>query len=395
MVSRPRAFLYVVLPVVFACLLGAAGAVSVVYGTNGGNPIAIAADSSGRMMTNGSGATQPVSGTFWQSNQPVTDSTVSSNLTTLGSQTTKINDGVNTAAVIPGGAPAINTATSSETITLSITGTQPASTAIPITATQDSARNPTTQTYLDCTGYQSATIQATSIGTVSSGSASALVLESPLSGSGYLATEVLSIASTGATAASSSVFSTTSTYTVTLNSRYLEITTNGAQNSGQTTTVYVTLRAAALSVPPSSSLSNTLSVGSVSFPSLYLQVLPSAAKTSTYTSGVENTNQFGFCRMRVTLNVTAASGTGGLQLQVLAYDPGSATYYPLNALPTAVTATGLYVYEFNPGSVTPTLPTGVTTWTCYSVVAPPQFEVKVTAGDSSSYTYSIGTVQTI
>jgi hypothetical protein len=59
------------------------------------------------LKVDGSGITQPVSGTFWQTTQPVSAASLplpigaatSANLTTIGSQTTKINDGTNTAAV--------------------------------------------------------------------------------------------------------------------------------------------------------------------------------------------------------------------------------------------------------------------------------------------------------
>lgn len=87
----------------------------------------------------------------------------------------------------------------------------------------------------------------------------------------------------------------------------------------------------------------------------------------------------------VFLNVTAASGTGGLSVQVRAKDPVSGAVKQLNAAPTAVVATGLTTYFFNSGTISAS---GITQGTNCHV--PRDIEIQVAHGDGSSYTYSVG-----
>lgn len=87
----------------------------------------------------------------------------------------------------------------------------------------------------------------------------------------------------------------------------------------------------------------------------------------------------------VVLDVTAASGTGGLTLRINAHDLAGSVAVPLNSAPTAVTGTGTTSYVLYPfgavaGSVTQAT----------SFYLPRQFSITVTHGDSSSYTYSVG-----
>jgi hypothetical protein len=113
-------------------------------------------------------------------------------------------------------------------------------------------------------------------------------------------------------------------------------------------------------------------------------LLASAARTAQTTSA-DQTNQ-NARGVQVVLNVTVASGTGGLQVKVQAKDSVSGQYYDLNADPTAVTTTGTYIYEVYPGvgaasgSVTQRTSSGL----------PQTWRVLVKVGDNSSYTYSIG-----
>lgn len=93
-------------------------------------------------------------------------------------------------------------------------------------------------------------------------------------------------------------------------------------------------------------------------------------------------------RITLFLNVTVASGTGGLIVTVQGKDPVSGTYYDLNAAPTAVIATGLKVYELGPGLGSAS--GGVTQST--NRLLPKKFRVKVAVGDASSYTYSLAMV---
>lgn len=110
--------------------------------------------------------------------------------------------------------------------------------------------------------------------------------------------------------------------------------------------------------------------------------LASAARTATTNSSdITNHNAVGIL---VFLNVTVASGTGGLQVQVMAKDPVSGSYFALNAAPTAVTGTGLKLYVVDPGS------SGGNATQATEASLPRTFRITVTHGDGSSYTYSVG-----
>jgi len=114
-----------------------------------------------------------------------------------------------------------------------------------------------------------------------------------------------------------------------------------------------------------------------------MTLLASAARTAT-TNSAPQTNQ-NARGVLVYLNVTAASGTGGLRLAVQAQDPVSGNYININLLPTAVTATGLTAYLIYPGSSQAGNLTQAT-----AALLPRSWRVQVTANDSSSYTYSVG-----
>ena len=70
-------------------------------------------------------------------------------------------------------------------------------------------------------------------------------------------------------------------------------------------------------------------------------------------------------------------------------DPVSGVYYNLYADPTAVTATGIKVYEVAPGASSAGAGDVATR---VSGQLPRTWRVSVLVGDSSSYTYSIGAV---
>jgi hypothetical protein len=84
------------------------------------------------------------------------------------------------------------------------------------------------------------------------------------------------------------------------------------------------------------------------------------------------------------LEVSVASGTGGLQVQLFAndFDIGNA-YQAVNALPTAVTTAARFTYCIYPGAA------GGAYTQATSAGLPPYFTVKVTHVDASSYTYSL------
>jgi len=109
-----------------------------------------------------------------------------------------------------------------------------------------------------------------------------------------------------------------------------------------------------------------------------------SARTATTNSG-DQTN-FNGRGVRIVLSVTAASGTGGLQVQIQGKDSISGSYYQLNTTPAAVTATGTYVYDLYPAALD-SAAGGITQKS--QVLLPRTWRVNVVAGDSSSYTYSI------
>jgi hypothetical protein len=91
--------------------------------------------------------------------------------------------------------------------------------------------------------------------------------------------------------------------------------------------------------------------------------------------------------LRVYLNVTAASGTGGLTLQVRGYDKASGNTAILLVAAAAVTATGMYVYEMLAGSAS--TGEGDVKHTAARPL-PATWDINIAVGDASSYTYSVG-----
>lgn len=115
-------------------------------------------------------------------------------------------------------------------------------------------------------------------------------------------------------------------------------------------------------------------------------ILASAARTITTLSPTQtNYNAKGII---VYLNITAASGTGGLIPRIYGVDPVAGI--ALVSLVTdiaPITATGLYAIELSPGA------TGTTTVGMKARAAgtlPRSFVVGINVGDASSYTYSVG-----
>jgi hypothetical protein len=118
-----------------------------------------------------------------------------------------------------------------------------------------------------------------------------------------------------------------------------------------------------------------------------LTLLASAARAAA-TASPDQVNYNGR-GVRVVLSVTAASGTGGLQVQMQGKDSISLNYYQINASPTAVTATGTYVYDLYPATLAAAA-NGITQVT--QALLPRSWRVNVAAGDSSSYSYSVSAV---
>lgn len=112
-------------------------------------------------------------------------------------------------------------------------------------------------------------------------------------------------------------------------------------------------------------------------------LLPSALRTATTpTAAFVETSHL--C-IRLYLNVTAASGSGGLQPQIRGYDRISGNAVAVSTGGAAVTATGLFVYELMPsanaaaGQVKESL----------GRYLPYKWDVNVVHGDGSNYTYSL------
>lgn len=111
--------------------------------------------------------------------------------------------------------------------------------------------------------------------------------------------------------------------------------------------------------------------------------LASAARTgTTVSSDLVNYNHSGVV---VSLYVTAASGTGGLQVAIQMKDTIGNVYRQINATTSTYTSTGQYVFMLYPGidAVNSNNNQNV------SQVLPQQFRIQVTHGDASSYTYSV------
>jgi hypothetical protein len=113
-------------------------------------------------------------------------------------------------------------------------------------------------------------------------------------------------------------------------------------------------------------------------------LLPSAARTVATACPKQNDSSAQFVRLY--LNITAASGTGGLKAIIRGYDKVSGL--PVNITAggaAAIIATGLYVYELVSSgnvAVSPVLES-------IARFLPVVWDVNVTVGDASSYTYSL------
>ena len=122
-------------------------------------------------------------------------------------------------------------------------------------------------------------------------------------------------------------------------------------------------------------------------PQLEGTALASAARTATATSSNVVADQYK--GVHIILNITAASGTGGLIVRAQGLDPISGNFYSLNGAPPAIVATGIYAYEFYPGITSSVSgPNNVNQRTSTSL--PRTWRVQVQVGDATSYTYSVG-----
>ena len=92
-------------------------------------------------------------------------------------------------------------------------------------------------------------------------------------------------------------------------------------------------------------------------------------------------------KLILVMEVTAASGTGGLRLRLQGKIPGGGNFFPLNEDAPFVTATGTYVYLWYPGADIGQSQANVVQ--AQSVMIPSVWRFSVEVGDASAYSYSI------
>lgn len=119
------------------------------------------------------------------------------------------------------------------------------------------------------------------------------------------------------------------------------------------------------------------------------EALASATRTATVTT-VTMTNHGGR-GILVMLNITAASGTGGLRMRVLARDGGGASYILAEQDVADFTATGQFAMELYPGASSAPDAAAASGWVVERKAGsvPRSFAMQIRHGDASSYTYSV------
>lgn len=112
-------------------------------------------------------------------------------------------------------------------------------------------------------------------------------------------------------------------------------------------------------------------------------LLSSAARTTSQTTSLQQSVERKGCR--VYLNVTVASGTGGLTVIVEARDPVTLNFQPILTAAAPVIATGLYTYFVYPAAAA-----GSGDTLSINSHIGTNYRIRVAVGDASSYTYSLG-----
>lgn len=117
-------------------------------------------------------------------------------------------------------------------------------------------------------------------------------------------------------------------------------------------------------------------------------LLASAARTGDATSADQTS--YNARGVIVWLNISVASGTGGLVMRIRGKDPVSGNYYNLHAFPPAKIAATRHAYMLYPGaSATGAVSDGYVELYIPAVL-PRTWGIYVAHGDGSSYTYSVG-----
>ena len=113
-------------------------------------------------------------------------------------------------------------------------------------------------------------------------------------------------------------------------------------------------------------------------------LLPSAQRNASTLSSIISHAGYSGCLLY--LNITAASGTGGIFPQLVCFDPVTGNSQTNSAFgTTARLAIGLFVYTLYPASGLVTLSGGAAV-----TVLPSQFQIRVAHNDATNYTYSLG-----
>ena len=119
----------------------------------------------------------------------------------------------------------------------------------------------------------------------------------------------------------------------------------------------------------------------------FVSLLASAARTAT-TASADQVN-YSARGVMVCLNVTAASGTGGLQVRLIYDDLISGGGAFVGTPPTAIVATGFYSYIFYPGAGLAAIAGNQQVNGVLSAPLPRNWKASIQHGDASSYTYSV------
>lgn len=112
-------------------------------------------------------------------------------------------------------------------------------------------------------------------------------------------------------------------------------------------------------------------------------LLESAARTATTVTQLQQDAVMH--SVRLYLNVTAASGTGGLTLSIRGRDKASSAAPAIAKDAAAITATGLYVFELAPNAAA----ADTQRHFALSALLPVLWDVQIAHGDASQYTYSL------
>jgi hypothetical protein len=119
-------------------------------------------------------------------------------------------------------------------------------------------------------------------------------------------------------------------------------------------------------------------------------LLTSATRTTATTAPTQtNYNAKG---IMIFLNITAASGTGGIEVKLRGVDPVSGTAMNLHGGGFTITGAGLYVHSvYGPGTnLTGTSPLNSNYKWNFPINLPRTWSVQIYHNDASSYTYSVG-----